>query len=1204
VAVLVSTCSVVAAFYGAGPFTGGSLNQDLLRLQLFLTSVAAAALVLPIFRRAGDLRLPSLVLLSGWTLSGWLFSTLHADRLRQAQAHFETIITQQRREIDSRMGDYVGVLRASIGLFRASASVSPLEWQVYVDALQLPQRYPAIAALGTVVAVPEAGLAAFQQRSASDAEMGVEAHTRPALPPGATAAGDHYVLTYYAPAPTPRDVLGRDLRRDPPLRAALDLARDTLQPHLTSQLELGPQTAGAGFARWLVLSVNAAARADDPGPGSVWVCAPFDLAILVRDSLEELAGQSQVQLFDGDSADPARLIYSTFGTGSPSEHAEIITPLVLGGQRFTMAWRKGPSFAQADLSAPLYAATGSALVMLLLAGLVMTLHSLSQRANALAAARTSELAEVLRLQRAVLDGTVLSVISTDREGLIHEFNAGAEAMLGYRRQEMAGQKTTAIFHDPGEVAARARQLSEELERPIQPGFEVFVARANERLVDEGEWTYVRKDSTRLPVMLSVTALKDERGSIAGYLGIARDLTEEKRVARALSESQQLSRIFAEHAPAAVAMFDRDMRYLVVSRRWLADYCIEDRDIIGENHYAVFPEIPERWKELHRRCLAGETLINEADSFDRADGQRQWLSWRVQPWYSAPGKIGGIVMFTADITERMRAAEALALSEAALRESEERWKFALEGSGHGVWDWDIERGELHYSPQWRALFGYGPEESISNDLLARVHPDDTRGLISALDQHIEKAAQAGYEHEYRLQKNDGSYAWISARGKVLSRAANGRAKRMLGTHTDITPRKQLEQTLAEARDQALEASRLKSEFLANMSHEIRTPMNGVIGMTELLLDAGLTREQREMAELIQSSAQNLLVIINDVLDLSRIEAGKLSVSQEQFDPNVLVAETVLSFAPGARRKRLDLVSDIDAGLPLLYGDPIRIRQVVTNFIGNSIKFTEVGRVRIAVRRLAESEAMMTVRVEVSDTGIGIPDDVQERLFQPFTQGEGGTTRRFGGTGLGLAISGRLIGMMGGLIGFESRMGYGSKFWFQIPLAKFEGPPLQPLVGPGAVVHRPSLERELRSMRSLPRQQTLDVLIVEDNATGQLVARRLLEKLGHRVTLAGDGERALNILGRERFDLVLMDCQMPTMDGYTATGKIRKGEVPGLDPTIPIIALTAHAMPSDHERCVAAGMDGYLSKPIDFEALAATLERWTPAQRARQNAPAPV
>ena len=498
-----------------------------------------------------------------------------------------------------------------------------------------------------------------------------------------------------------------------------------------------------------------------------------------------------------------------------------------------------------------------------------------------------------------------------------------------------------------------------------------------------------------------------------------------------------------------------------------------------------------------------------------------------------------------------------------------FEFLQAGSLDGIWYWDVERQDQEWmSPRFKELFGYRDDEipNTSEWWQANIFPEDRDVALDNFAKHLADRSHP-YDQIVRYRHRDGGTVWVRCRGLAV-RNERGEPIRLLGCHTDVTALKRAEEDLRrhaadlqDARDAAERANRAKGTFLANVSHEIRTPLNAVIGTAELLRDTELTEVQHDHLDAIRESAEALLDIINDILDFSKIEAGRLQSEQQPFRLRDRLDSLVKSLAPRLHGKSVALATDVAGDAPdTLVGDVRLLRQVLSNLLSNAIKFTARGAIELRVRLQETTGDAVTLRFEVADTGIGIPADKQRVIFEEFVQADASTTRRYGGTGLGLAIASRLVDALDGRIGLESEPGAGSTFHFT---ARFRRGGADDVEAP------PDREPiELRPLR---------VLLVEDSVANQRVATGMLEKAKHTVRVAADGAAAVEACAAERFDVVLMDLQMPQMDGYDATRAIRRREQElGLART-PIVALTARASMGNEALCLAAGFDGYLPKP---------------------------
>ena len=703
-----------------------------------------------------------------------------------------------------------------------------------------------------------------------------------------------------------------------------------------------------------------------------------------------------------------------------------------------------------------------------------------------------------------------------------------------------------------------------------------------------------------------------------------------------------------------------------------------------------------------------------------------------------GKPLRMVGTAQDITEQKRAELALKESETRLRVSEEQLSYAFEATGEGIWDWRVEEGVVTHNQQWCVMLGMG-EEQLSHglDLLPKLlHPEDADGVFAAIEQAV--ASGEPYHSVHRMVTGDGRTIWVEDRGKVVQRDAAGKPLRMVGSIADVTERKAMEREVLRAKEIAEEATQAKSDFLANMSHEIRTPMNAIIGMSHLALGTELDRKQRNYVEKVHRSAESLLGIINDILDFSKIEAGKMDMEVIDFRLEDVMDNLANLVGLKAEERGVELMFRLEPELPTaLIGDPLRLGQVLTNLGNNAVKFTEAGgEIEVAVEVREQGDDEVRLHFAVRDSGIGMSEEQQSKLFQSFTQADTSTTRKYGGTGLGLAISKKLTEMMAGEIWVESTPGEGSTFHFTARLGRQRGEasPRRSLVSelgalrvlvvddnatsreilaqmlagfglrvdqagtgesaialleeaddgepyelvlmdwkmPGmdgiettrAIQHERELEhvptvimvtaygreeaqanaegvqlagfltkpvtpstlldsimvamgrealsgtgRESRAggrreeaSEAIARLRGAKVLLVEDNEVNQELALELLVNNGISVQVAGDGQQALETLAHERFDGVLMDCQMPVMDGYTATREIRRQ---ARFAELPVIAMTANAMAGDREKVLEAGMNDHIAKPINVSDMFGTMVKWiTPSQPAGRVVEAPA
>ena len=683
---------------------------------------------------------------------------------------------------------------------------------------------------------------------------------------------------------------------------------------------------------------------------------------------------------------------------------------------------------------------------------------------------------------------------------------------------------------------------------------------------EGFWGFIGFDdrrTERIWTWSEVSVLMTIAGAIGGSI-------DRWQAQSALRESEEKYRELVESSSSIIIRVDTrgDIRF--INRFGLRFFGYAQEEILGHNvTETILPDDDTTSCDLKKII---ESFKRDPDSYStnvmkniRSNGEIVWIAWTHRPVQNDQGDIIEVLCIGNDLTENKRAQRQVTF-QASL----------LDQVRNGIIATDLDGRIIYWNRFSEVLYQWTAEEVLGKSIAETVVPDEKYSLIEIV---IEDIIRYGYrEIELPVKRKDGSQFMAFYAFSVL-KDQDGQRMGFVGVSIDLTERKKVEHDLLLAKERAESATRAKSEFLANMSHEIRTPMNAVIGLTGLLLNTNIDPEQRDYIETIRNSGDSLLAVISDILDFSKIEGGMLDIDREPFDLSKCLEASLNMVFQAATRKGLHLSFEIEKDVPRqLLGDPIRLKQILVNLLGNAVKFTEKGEISVRVSskpssrlKNGEHEIIFAVR----DTGIGISKDRMSRLFQSFSQVDASTTRKYGGTGLGLVISKNLAELMGGRIWAESEPAKGSTFYFTI-LAK------------ASSVSLPAKGKEMARKEAFREGHKLDrplkILLAEDNIVNQKVAMKMLERLGYQADIAANGEEVLKALKDRPYDIVLMDVQMPEMDGLEATRRIRSAS--GCQPYI--IAMTAHAMKGDREVCLEAGMNDYVSKPVRMEELQAAIE----------------
>ena len=1273
-----STVALAATLHGGGPFAKATVNDSLISLDVFLALCAVTGMVLSttlhmprrdpaqaVPQARQGWQMPTAMLLCGIATSVLAWHLVSAETERAAAARFAVMGDSIGDDIREQMGTYERALRGGRGLFDASNSVERGEWHEYVNSLELRKNYPGLLSIGYAAQVDARELAAFlaNTRAGGAPDFAI-------WPPG--DRGQYTPTLYVEPLDERgRRALGFDLSSEAIRRATMEKARDSGETGVTPKLvlKLEPEhDAQPGFVMVAPvfrhgpqpLATAAQRRAALEG----YVLGSFRAGDLMRSILRPAELRTaELAVYDGADAEPSALLYSNAGARPERyrDQLQVKLPVDFAGHRWTLVLKSTQAFeASVDAQKAQIMLLAGSIISLLLFTIVRSLTLTRQDALTLAAqmsdARTEALTRFESLAESASDG----ILVLDATGRVAYCNRAGARLFGAAGTDLAGRDIRSLLRLPAAIGDWTSAALHGTGGPLETAVAGTGGKAVPVEVSLGTWDGVNGRS---------------------FSVIVRDVSARAAAEEALRNAQHDLRGIMDNMPALVASWDARLLNRFCNPEYRSWFGVEPDLAVGRHMREVLGETAYRLNlPFVTRALQGER-----QSFERvmlcADGRTRHAQGHYIPDVQG-GEIRGVFVLVFDITQQKEIEQKLAYG---LRLHDIIFRHAGVGLAN-VRDHVFERASL----RWTELLGYA-EGELDGRPESTIYPDEqARASIGQLAARVLPEGRT-LDHELMLRRKDGGTVWCRLMARAIDPADLGQGA--VWIVDDFSDRRQRETLLEAARAAAEDAARVKGEFLANMSHEIRTPMNGIMGMTRLTLDTELDATQRENLLIVQDSADALLRLLDDILDFSKMEAGKLELSAENFDLRSRMAATLYGVLSLAAARGLELVLDVGPDVPeFVRGDAGRLMQVLTNLLGNAVKFTNAGEIvcRAEVRAVRGDE--VTLEFAVVDSGIGISREAQARIFESFVQADSSVTREHGGTGLGLAICTQIVRLMRGELGVESTPGEGSTFRFtavfdghsaapalgeadarvlsgrrvslaqeneragqatarllrgwgmqpvmpaaagcdllliDAPLWNERGPdrmrdgepavpvvviesPLHggsPLPSRGAVrctVRRPLRPSDLLralvlalgagaaapeaaaagSSRAQPAR-ILDILVAEDHPVNQKLAKRVLESRGHRVTLVGDGAEAVVAAAARDFDVIVMDVQMPDMDGTAATRAIRESERRS-GRHVPIVALTAHALMGERERLIAAGMDDYLSKPLDPHDLVRTVE----------------
>jgi PAS domain S-box-containing protein len=776
----------------------------------------------------------------------------------------------------------------------------------------------------------------------------------------------------------------------------------------------------------------------------------------------------------------------------------------------------------------------------------------------------NQLVDITNIQNAILNGTDYSIIYTDTNGIIKSFNQGAEKMLGYAADEVISIHTPAIFHDILEVTAKAKILSQELGYEIKTGFDVFVAKSRNQIAETNEWTYIKKNSEQIKVLLSVSSIRNSENEIIGYLGISRDITEQKIAETELKRSEERYRNIVENSSDIIYKIDKKGYFTYVNpvAERITGY---HQNELEEIHYIEL--IKAEYKKaaiiFYNKQISQKkpTTYYEFPIITKS-GDEKWIGQSVQLTELSSTDFE-LTALAIDVTERKNYERTIFLQK-------EKYQHIIANMNLGLLEVDLNENIQFANPGFEFISGYQAEELVGRNAAQLLVSESHLSLVKNKIKLRAEGLSDSYEVPVINKKGELKWWMISGAPNYDNK---GNLIGSIGIHLDITAQKQLELDLELSKSKAEESSKAKESFLANMSHEIRTPLNAIIGMIRELSKERLSSKQETYVENTSIASQHLLSVLNNILDISKIEAGELQLDLHHFDLQKILNDVKSIMLAKCGEKGLYLkINHLENKDVIFVGDSSRFRQILLNLIGNAVKFTDLGGITVEYQAEDLHPGYQAVYISVTDTGVGMDESYLKNIFNKFSQEDSSTSRKYGGSGLGMTITKELIQLMNGTIEIKSQKNVGTTILMKFLIAVGDKTKL--------------LKNDIISISNTSK--LLNILLVEDNEFNRLVACNTLSHFNCQVVEAVNGKEAIDILkSGKTFDVILMDLQMPVMDGFESTKTIRDI----LKITTPIIALTANAFKSELELCLELGMNDCVTKPFEEEKLLNSIYKLT-------------